>query len=159
MFLLKNSFSIPKLLYFLRSAPFLGKSLLERYTVLHNILEIISNIAINELGSAQAALSVYLSGLGITKATILAPSAFMASAISCIYLMEQILPCDMVPLIYTEKDDTFHAWQLLSTKDIFPLKPEHQKSWTEPVHKVVLDQLLQSSDDFPRRTVQAVQGR
>ena len=68
--------------YVLRKSPsFTSSSLLGAFDgVLRALLESICNIQLSDLGWIQASLPVIIGGLGIRSVTMLAPSAFLASA-------------------------------------------------------------------------------
>jgi len=91
--ILKNSLTIQKLLYLLRTSECAGNPLLRRFddtlrTGLINIL----NIDLNDDQWLQASLPVGDGGLGIRSAEMLAPSALLASAASTPWLQQSILP-------------------------------------------------------------------
>ena len=90
--LLKNSLSLPKLLYLLRTAYCSGNMLLLTFDdALRSGLSTILNINHNDDQWIQASLSVWNGGLGIRSAQMLAPSAFLISAASTRELQESIL--------------------------------------------------------------------
>ena len=102
LLILRHSLSIPKILYILRSAPCFLSASLEAYDdLLRDILSDITNVCLEEDSVwAQASLPVRARGLGVQKASQLAPSAFLASAAGCFELVDRssLLTC-AVPLI------------------------------------------------------------
>ena len=83
--LLHHAYSIPKMLYILRSSPCFLSSQLEEFDHLQRlILSDIANINLvdNDSVWTQASLSVRSGGLGIRSAVQLASSAFLASALA-----------------------------------------------------------------------------
>ena len=80
--MLKKSFSLPKLLYFLRTSTFsYHPALLEEYEkTVHNGLSKVCNVAFDDVSSTQLALSAEMGGLGVSSASLSAPSACLASA-------------------------------------------------------------------------------
>ena len=81
--LLKNSLSMPKLLYTLRTADCSDNTLLATFdNVLRSGLSSILNVDLSDIQWLQASLAVRHGGLGIRSAQMLAPSAFLASAAS-----------------------------------------------------------------------------
>ena len=80
--LLRHSFAIPKVLYILRSAPCFSSAHLGAYDEeLRSILSEVLNISLEDDSSwLQASLPVGYGGIGVRRATQLAPSAFLASA-------------------------------------------------------------------------------
>jgi hypothetical protein len=84
LFLLKNTFSIPRLVYLLRCSPtWKVPHLLEEFDLLmRSGLEGITNVSIDDASWAQSSLPVSRGGLGIRSARDLSIPAFMAS-IAC----------------------------------------------------------------------------
>ena len=78
LLLLRHSFSIPKILYILRTAPCFLSASLEAYdNLLRAILSNISNVCLEEDSVwAQASLPVSAGGLGVRRAAQLAPPPF-----------------------------------------------------------------------------------
>ena len=82
LFLLRHCLAIPKLQYFLRSAPcFKNPQMLEEYDlVLQDCVQKIINVRLDEEKCLQSSLPVKFGGLGVRRATDLALPAFLASA-------------------------------------------------------------------------------
>ena len=81
LYLLKNCMAIPKLLYFLRTAPcFLNPDLLAEYDdTIKTGLENILNVKMTDLVWDQVSLPTKLGGFGIRKTTELAISGYLSS--------------------------------------------------------------------------------
>jgi hypothetical protein len=95
MFLLKNRFSIPKLLYLLRCAACYNSQLISEYDdVIRGTLNSILNIDMSDVIWKQATLLVSSGGLGVQMAFALAFPAFMSSV-----HVEQNLPCDFYRVV------------------------------------------------------------
>ena len=94
LLLLRQSFAIPKILYTLRTAPCCISPVLASFDQeLRSILTSILNVSLDDHSAwIQATLPVGAGGLGIRRATQLAPSAFLASAAGCKDLLNQIIP-------------------------------------------------------------------
>ena len=93
--LLRNAFTLPKILYTLQTAPCFLSPLLQSFDDLQrSLLADIANISLdaNDLAWAQAVLPVWSEGLGVRSASQLAPSAFLASAAGSSELTHRILP-------------------------------------------------------------------
>ena len=91
--LLKNSISIPKLLYLLRTSNCYNHPLLLQFdTILISGLSTILNVDFDETQWIQATLPVNDGGLGIRCANTLATLVFLASAASTHSLQQSILP-------------------------------------------------------------------
>ena len=102
LFLLRHSFSIPRLHYLLRTAPcFLSDVLIKYDNVLREILGAITNVLLpaDDPAWLQASLPVKLGGLGIRRATQIAPSAYLASSTAPADLVSTI---SVLPLISSD---------------------------------------------------------
>ena len=97
-YLLKNCFSLPKLLYFLRTSPcFEELDLLLQYdSSIRKSLSKICNVNFNESSYTQAILPVSKGGIGIASASQIALPAFLDSATSGKCALSCILPEDYV---------------------------------------------------------------
>ena len=85
LFLIKNGFHMPRLLYVLRTSPCF--KLCEKLQGIDNYvrasLESICNVNLSESRDKQVFLPVKLGGMGIPSAVLTAPSAFLASVVGC----------------------------------------------------------------------------
>ena len=78
LFLLKNCFTLPKLLYILRTSPCFAQPLLQSFDDLQiYLLRSLLNIRLDDRASQQASLPVRFGGIGIIKATSIASSAYI----------------------------------------------------------------------------------
>ena len=81
MIILKNSLSIPKLIYILRTADCCDNELLTKFdNLVSKGLSTILNCELSGDQILQASLPVKIGGLGFRSSSSLAPSAFLASA-------------------------------------------------------------------------------
>ena len=150
--ILRNSFAIPKLLHILRTSPaFMSPLLLSWDNLLLSIFSRITNIDFNPEDPSwiQATLPVRCGGLGIRRASFLAPSAFLASAEGASVLVRDLLPVHLAnfPISnYPERDSALATW----SKDLSPLHTPNtsssQRMWEEPRVASVLDSLLATGD-------------
>ena len=93
LFLLKNCFSMPKLLYTLRCSPCYKSSVLSQYDeAVRTTLKTILNVDLTDAVWRQATLPVSSGGLGVRLATDLALPAFLSSANGASPLTRQLLP-------------------------------------------------------------------
>ena len=94
-FLLKNSLAIPRLQYLLRTAPccLCPESVLLDEEVRRTLSSVL-NLKLDDVSWAQASLPVRWGGIGVRKASVLAPSAFLASAHAATPLAAVLLPGD-----------------------------------------------------------------
>ena len=93
LYLLKNCMAIPKLLYFLRSAPmFLEEDILKEYdSYIRKGLEAILNVKITNNIWDKASLPTKMGGLGVRKTTEFSISAYLSSVISAEPGVQEIL--------------------------------------------------------------------
>ena len=130
-YLLKNCFSMPKLLYFLRTSPcFLQNDFLERYDkLLRNSLCKVTNVKMDDNQFLQAVLPAAKGGLGVSSARLLALPAFLASAVGAKDALSEIFGLEHVDGTY---DDALKRWFDLGKIEMAP-ENEIQKNWTEPI--------------------------
>ena len=100
LLLLRYSFSIPRVLYILCTAPSFLSSQLEAYdSVIRDIMTNMLNVSFtSDMGWKQATLPVRSGGVGVRRAVELEPSACLASAAACSEFISQILPPHMAHL-------------------------------------------------------------
>ena len=163
LILLRNSFSIPKLLHILRTSPaFLSPALATYDESLQSIVSSITNIQFEPDDPAwtQATLPIGVGGLGIRSAVQLAPSAFLASAAATRDLVCQILPPRLQPLPTLYEEDALSLWS--SGHHIPPSGAAAcvQKSWDAPLVSNAVDLLLQNAPhDVARARLLAVSAK
>ena len=147
--LLRHSFSIPKILYILRSAPCFLSASLEAYdNLLRDILSDITNVCLENSVWAQASLPVRAGGLGVRRASQLAPSAFLASAAGCSELVDQILPSHLQGTPDPALGLALSSWQQDHDEPPPPPSVSHRQSvWDSPGIHATYDSLLDASPD------------
>jgi hypothetical protein len=150
LFLLKNAFAIPRLLYILRtSVAFRHDDLLLVYgNLLRGSLSDITNVEVDDSQWALANLRVAVGGLGIPSAVKLAPSAFLASAASCDSLSERIFHSSSP--VSAADTQAIEKWSELSGETNLPSEPCHQKAWTCKTDDKTLNDLLANTTDSER---------
>ena len=95
-FLLKNCFSLPKLMYTLRSAPCYDSPFIRQYdNLIRNTLQSILNVTLSDDAWSQSKLPVKLGGLGVLSASDIAVPAFIASVIGSADLALKVLPSSL----------------------------------------------------------------
>ena len=163
LLLLKHAFTIPKLLYTLRSVPCFASSELNSYVdTLRSIFSSICNIHLDRDDPSwlQSTLPVKSGGLGLRSAVHLAPSAFLSSAAGCSNLIHQILPARFHDAPYAPQDDTLVIW-----KQGHPHPPptgsaSHlQKEWDSPKIETTTEALLENSEGIARARLLAVMAK
>ena len=128
LFLLKNVFSLPRLLPTIRSAPcHHHPELLAKYEVIsRSTTEAICNMHFSDNSWSQAKLPVQYGSLGLRTAAYLAHPAFLSSRAACIILVNDIL---RQPTNKQEDDDEVRAW--LDRNLVLPSDTHKQKNWDD----------------------------
>jgi hypothetical protein len=152
--LLRNAFSLPKLLYVLRTAPCFGSQLLSSFDDLQrSLLESICNIHLSDSGWLQASLPVSSGGLGVRSAVMLAPSAFLASAAGSASISQTLLPDRCHSQAGPIQARAIEAWTSLLPTPVDPpsgIATYQQKCWDTPVVEGCFTSLLSSADSRAR---------
>ena len=151
LLLLRHSFTIPKLLYNLRTSPcFLSPMLQDYDELLKRTISGIVNINFSENDPAwiQATLPVRCGGLGIRSTVQLAPSAFLASAAACLDLVYHILPSHLEGTPIPSLSEAKVQWS--GDHDLSP--PEGtaqrlQRAWDALKVSVTAERLLANAPD------------
>ena len=140
LLLLKNSISIPKLLYLLRTSNCYNLSVLLQFdTILKSGLSTILNVDFNETQWIQATLLVNDGGLGIRCATTLATSVFLASAASTHSLQQSILPSSHNQMQSQDLVSIEAIWSSLSSANTPDQQVQRfQKAWDSSMVKIYL---------------------
>ena len=150
-FLLKNCFSMPKIMYLLRCAPcFMCPDTLERFDLmLRSSLQAVLNVTLDDRAWEVATLPVRLGGLGIRKASDLAVPTFLSSAFGSNAVAGTLLQESIV-----KKDYAFYAMAALEWKKSLDLDRESegpvdksiQELWDALVCKKKFDSLVDSGN-------------
>ena len=155
--LLRNAFSLPKLLYILRTAPCFASSILVDLDRLQRVLlESICNVSLSDEAWFQASLPVKRGGLGIRSFVMLAPSAFLASAAGSSGLSLSILPSRMSCLACPHKSSALSLWQRGHTAE--PPSGDSasvQRKWDSPIVEAKLSSLLEQASPNSRKRLLA----
>lgn len=148
-FLLKHSFSIPRLTYLLRCTPCWKEPiLLNSYDMLlKNISENITNSIFDDKSWSICKLPVRFGGLGIRDISSLCFSAFIASNKNVSYLLDLILPQSFkfapdIPLIEAKK-----SWSNLCENNYNPDDYSKQKLLDEKLCNFFIENILSNTVD------------
>ena len=147
LLLVQHSLSIPKVLYILRTAPCFLTDLLSTFddhliTLLSEILNV--NMA-DESAWTQASLPVKAGGIGVRRATQLAPSAYLASAAGCSELIQLILPIKLRGLTDSYFATRVEVWKQGSSIDApCPSQLTHKHAWDSVVVETNYESLLEN---------------
>ena len=139
-FMLKNCFSLSKLLYFLRTSTcFNPPALLENYdTPVRDGLSKVCNVIL----STQLAVPAEMGGLGVSFASLLALPAFLASAFGSSYFIMTIFSETFEDVSFTEAVEKRLS---LTNEQKSPLFGT-QKNWTQPVYIKTAQDLIARMD-------------
>ena len=146
LYLLKNCFAMPKLIYFLRSSPcFLKPEILKRYdTIIKDALVKIMNVQLPDEAWSQATHPVAKSGLGLRTATEVALSGYLSSVNATTGIVQSLLPSNVRGQQNPYYDSAFLEWKQRSGSVPLPQNPIFQSEWDKPLYEVRFIQLLQS---------------
>ena len=133
LYLLRNCFSLPRLLYLLRSSP--SYNLQDQLTVFDNVMkegsERICNVAFDNTGWKQATLPISLGGIGLTAASDIAFSAYASSMHASQSLTTGILSHFPESSVDQSLSQMIQAWSGLGFL-VVPEESRHlQKSWSD----------------------------
>ena len=147
-FLLKNCFTLPKLLYILRTSPCFAHPLLQSFHDLQiYLLRSLLNIRLDDRASQQVSLPVRFGGIGIIKATSIASSAYISSKLSCVELETSLLPDNLpLPPSPSDLDHAFTNWKACSNTDALP-SSTRKRDWSLAVFQNTQQSLLSSTVD------------
>lgn len=155
LFLLKNVFFLPKLLYLLRTFPCHGINLIKDLDLcMMTCLEKITNCRYNPNTFRQATLPVKLGGLGVRRSEDICLPAFIASSSKCASIVEKLLSTQDSTYFNFLLSDAVHSWKDLDSRLIVPANPAslRQKSWDLPVANLVLQDLIDQAPDPTSRS-------
>ena len=128
LFLLRNCFSIPKLTYFLRTAPcFLKKDILKKYdSIIKEALENILNVKLDERAWEQCTLPIKLGGLGIKLASEVAIPAYLSSVNATREFVKSLVPDSIKEDLNAFYDQGCQEWKNLLDTETLPTNPSFQ---------------------------------
>src|ERR1043165_1278018 len=158
--LLKNSLSVPKLLYSMRTAVCGDCPSLARFDdLLREGLSTILNVDLDDDCWLQASLPVRDGGLGVRCASTMALSAFLASAANTDELQACILPTASAEIPYELANSALTAWKTLTGAEPPSGTATHrQKEWNLRYTEKAWTGLLESTS-APRDRARLVASR
>ena len=113
----------------------------------------ICNVTLTSSNWMQASLPITFGGIGIRRAALLAPSAFLASATGCSSMFLAILPGRLHVSLNPLHSEALQMWKSLSPT---PLEPPieantcHQKHWDLPLVESCFSSLISAADSSGR---------
>ena len=155
--MLKNCFSLPKLLYFLRTSTcFNHLALLEEYdkTVLDGLSKV-CNVNFDDISSTQLALPAERCSLGVPSASIIAFPAFLATAFGASDFLTTIFSETFEDVSFTK---ALEKW-LRSANEQERLLDGTQKNWPQPVFVKTAPELISKMNDKHSKVFNAHQGK
>ena len=156
-FMLKNCFSLPKLLYFLRTSTcFNHPALLEKHDkTVRDGLSNLCNMNFDNISSTQLALPAEIGGVGVSSASLSALPAFLASAFGASDFLTMIFLETFEDVSFTK---ALEKWLSLTKEQESPLNGT-QKNWTQPVYVKTSQDLISRMDDNCSKVFNAHQGK
>jgi len=156
LYLLRNVLTAPRLMYLLRTAPCSDSQQLPQYdAAIRESLSTTLNVDMDDETWAQASLPVRWGGLGVRSVTLLAPSAYLASAANTAELTAALLPARLRDIEDSGVAVAMAAWKRLATAapistTTTPISRE-QRAFDDPCCQVQADRLLDSATDHVER--------
>ena len=156
LFLLRNVLAAPRLMYLLRTAPCTDSPQLPLFdSVLRDSLSATLNVDLDDQRWAQASLPVRWGGLGVRSITLLAPSAYMASAASTMELTSALLPARLRDVEDSGVASAMSAWTRMATtttaSTISPPASTAQRTWDDQCCKNQAEIQLDGATDHVAR--------
>jgi hypothetical protein len=149
LFLLKNAFAIPKLLYILRTAPCsISAELLHFDVIIRSTLSSLLNIELSSSAWNQATLPLRWGGIGVRSAHRLAPSAFLASAAGATDLLSLLLPSRVLISDDAAVNQSMELWKEMS--GVVPPTGTDinlQRCWDEAICSTAAIKLREGADE------------
>ena len=106
LFLLKNVFHIPKLLYLLRTSPCHSSPIMRDFDdCMRSTLESITNCRLDDSAFQQATLPIKFGGLGVRSTVDISLPAYIASCIKTTDTVKELLPSGCVEAFSSDLSD------------------------------------------------------
>ena len=148
LFLLRQCFAMPKIMYLIRTAPIYRNTVWceEFDETIRKSLQEILNVDMEGSIWAQSSLPVHLGGLGIRRVSEVALPAYLSSVCATSFGVEAMVSAE----IYNEVNPFYESaklrWLELAGPDINPpTSNKIQKEWDLPLCKLRYDRLLQAA--------------
>jgi hypothetical protein len=150
LFLLKNVFYIPKLLYLLRTSTGYLSPILKEFDIHMRVaLESITNCHLDDRAFRQATLPVKFGGLGVRLAEDVSLPAFIASCSKTADSVSVLLSNDHANPFLSSLNEAVLSWKAIDDHLIEPssILRGFQKSWDMPVSEARLKLLIENAPD------------
>ena len=157
--LLRNALALPKILYVLCTAPcFLSTILSNLDNLQRSLLEAVCNVSLSDRSRSQASLPIRVDGLVIRNFTMLATSAFLASAAGSSSLLQRLLPPSLATDSCPFKVEALALWsQGHDSQPPTGVNASKQRDWDTPHIDTAISSLLSSADNTSRARLLASQ--
>ena len=160
LFLLKNVFYIPKLLYILRTSQGYKSPVLKEFDIQMKVaLENITNCHLEAQTFRQATLPVKYGGLGVRLAEDISLPAFIASCSKTADTLNILLSEEHTTAFTSSLNEAVLTWKAIDEHLVEPssISRGFQKSWDKPVAEVYSKFLIENAQDqFTRARLLAV---
>ena len=149
LFLLRHCFAMPKLTYFLRTAPcFIRSDLLESFDkIVKSSLIKILNIQLEESAYSQATLPVALGGLGFRPAAEISIPGFLSSVHACKSIANSLLPTNLHSFASPHWENALGIWKEKAQMNAPPDAPIYQSSWDKPLYENRFQSLFNTTNN------------
>lgn len=155
--LLRSSFSMPRMIYILRTAPswLFPQQVCDFDQILQRCLETILNVSLNESQWCQATLPIRYGGLGVRKVHDIGLVAFLASTRASGELVARILCFDgdnvQIPFVQEAEAE----WRVRCSNDANPENVKSQRSWDDILSRQSYDGLLEVASGVDKARLKA----
>ena len=155
LFLLRHCFAMPKLTYFLRTAPcFTKTNTLEKFDgIVKEALVDILNISLPQNAYSQATLPIANGGLGLRLATDIALVGFLSSVCATAATAQNLLPPSQANLTNEYWETAFTIWKQQSSQTTKPEIPIYQSNWDKEIIDYRYQELLHSTTSVEKKLV------
>ena len=144
LFLLRHCFAIPKLTYFLRTAPcFMNESLLGNFdnTIKESLVDIL-NTSLSDFSYNQLTLPITKGGLGLRLTSEVALSGYLSSVCATKSTVRLLLPTNVMSESDIFWDRAFDTWKQITFQSTAPQNPIYQSNWDKEIYEFNYQKLL-----------------
>ena len=148
LFLLKNVFHIPKLLYLLRTTTSYRSIVLKEFDAcIKTTVESITNCHLDDTAFCQATLPVKFGGLGVRSTEDISLPAFIASSNNISEIVEKVIPSECTAPFLASLAEAVLTWKASDDRLIEPSMQvrKSQKNWDNPRAKLKSLSLIENA--------------
>ena len=153
LYLLRHCFAMPKLTYFLRTAPcFLKKNSLEKFDgIVKEALVNILNISLPQNAYSQATLPIANGGLGLRLATDIALVGFLSSVCATSETAQMLLPPNQTNHTNEYWENAFLTWKQQTSQTTKPEVPIYQSNWDKELIEYRYQEILHTAPSIAEK--------